>query len=362
LLVSPISKASAKQRAGRAGRTRPGKCFRLYTDESFKNDLPDNNYPEILRSNLANTVLQLKKLGIKDLVHFDFMDPPAPESLMRALELLNYLGALDDEGELTKVGQMMAEFPLEPPLAKMLLVSPQYNCSNEMMSLISMLSVPFCFIRPKDNTKQADDARAKFAHIDGDHLTLLNAYHAFKQKGEDQNWCYQNFINYRSLKAADDIRNQLKQLMAKMNLKLVSTDFNSSAYAENIKKSLIAGYFTHVAHLQRSGSYMTVKDNQILLIHPSSVLDHKPEWVVYHEFVLTTRNYIRTVTDIKGEWLFEIAPDYFKPSSVKNGETRKELERIEMEVIERKKRQQMATAQGDKRGDKMGDKKSRFSS
>lgn len=97
LLVSPISKASAKQRAGRAGRTQPGKCFRLYTEEAFEKNLIDNNYPEILRSNLASTVLMLKKLGIKDLVHFDFMDPPAPETLMRALELLNYLGALDDE-------------------------------------------------------------------------------------------------------------------------------------------------------------------------------------------------------------------------------------------------------------------------
>jgi pre-mRNA-splicing factor ATP-dependent RNA helicase DHX15/PRP43 len=97
LLVSAISKASAKQRAGRAGRTRPGKCFRLYTEKAFTKDLPDNTYPEILRSDLATVVLNLKKLGITDLVHFDFMDPPAPETLMRALELLNYLGALDDD-------------------------------------------------------------------------------------------------------------------------------------------------------------------------------------------------------------------------------------------------------------------------
>lgn len=108
LLVSPISRASAKQRAGRAGRTKPGKCFRLYTEKSFKEELIENNYPEILRSNLATTVLTLKKLGINDLVHFDFMDPPAPETLMRALELLNYLGALDDEGNLTPEGEKMA--------------------------------------------------------------------------------------------------------------------------------------------------------------------------------------------------------------------------------------------------------------
>jgi pre-mRNA-splicing factor ATP-dependent RNA helicase DHX15/PRP43 len=115
--VSPISKASAKQRAGRAGRTRPGKCFRLYTEKSYETEL-------------APIVLTLKKLNISDLVHFDFMDPPAPETLMRALELLNYLGALDDEGELTPEGTMMAEFPLDPQLSKVLLTAPKYNCVN----------------------------------------------------------------------------------------------------------------------------------------------------------------------------------------------------------------------------------------
>uniref|UniRef100_A0A0D3B734 RNA helicase n=1 Tax=Brassica oleracea var. oleracea TaxID=109376 RepID=A0A0D3B734_BRAOL len=134
LLVSPISKASAHQRSGRAGRTRPGKCFRLYTEKSFNNDLQPQTYPEILRSNLANTVLTLKKLGIDDLVHFDFMDPPAPETLMRALEVLNYLGALDDEGNLTRTGEIMSEFPLDPQMSKMLIVSPEFNCSNEILS------------------------------------------------------------------------------------------------------------------------------------------------------------------------------------------------------------------------------------
>ena len=112
LLVSPISRASSRQRAGRAGRTRPGKAFRLFTEQTFKSELQEQTYPEILRSNLSNTVLTLCKLGITDLVHFDFIDPPAPETLMRALELLNYLGALDDEGALTELGSNMAMFPL----------------------------------------------------------------------------------------------------------------------------------------------------------------------------------------------------------------------------------------------------------
>ncbi len=114
LLVSPISKASAQQRTGRAGRTRPGKCFRLYTEKDFMIELEEQTHPEILRSNLANTVLELAKLGVTDLVHFDYVDAPAPESLMRALELSNYLAAIDDDGALTPLGAIMADFPLDP--------------------------------------------------------------------------------------------------------------------------------------------------------------------------------------------------------------------------------------------------------
>lgn len=328
LLVSPISKASAHQRAGRAGRTQPGKCFRLYTEKSFHNDLQPQTYPEILRSNLANTVLTLKKLGIDDLVHFDFMDPPAPETLMRALEVLNYLGALDDEGNLTKLGEIMSEFPLDPQMGKMLVVSPEFNCSNEILSVSAMLSVPNCFVRPREAQKAADEAKARFAHIDGDHLTLLNVYHAYKQNQEDPNWCYENFVNQRALKSADNVRQQLVRIMTRFNLKLCSTDFNSRDYYINIRKAMLAGYFMQVAHLEKTGHYLTVKDNQVVHLHPSNCLDHKPEWVIYNEYVLTSRNFIRTVTDIRGEWLVDIAPHYYDLTNFPNCEAKRVLERL----------------------------------
>ncbi|WJX39018.1 RNA helicase [Trifolium repens] len=350
LLVSPISKASAHQRSGRAGRTQPGKCFRLYTERSFNNDLQPQTYPEILRSNLANTVLTLKKLGIDDLVHFDFMDPPAPETLMRALEVLNYLGALDDEGNLTKLGEIMSEFPLDPQMSKMLVVSPEFNCSNEILSISAMLSgshqqlcsldfmppvgmyhrilIPNCFIRPREATKAADEAKARFGHIDGDHLTLLNVYHAYKQNNEDASWCYDNFVNNRALKSADNVRQQLVRIMARFNLKLCSTDFNSRDYYVNIRKAMLAGYFMQVAHLERTGHYLTVKDNQVVHLHPSNCLDHKPEWVIYNEYVLTSRNFIRTVTDIRGEWLVDIAPHYYDLSNFPQCEAKRVLEKL----------------------------------
>ncbi|KFK35415.1 hypothetical protein AALP_AA5G281500 [Arabis alpina] len=371
LLVSPISKASAHQRSGRAGRTRPGKCFRLYTEKSFSNDLVAQTYPEILRSNLANTVLTLKKLGIDDLVHFDFMDPPAPETLMRALEVLNYLGALDDEGNLTKTGEIMSEFPLDPQMAKMLIVSPDFNCSNEILSVSAMLSVEFrlchqqslvwvlhthgshrlyasadlfhgplllykpivslvpnCFIRPREAQKAADEAKARFGHIDGDHLTLLNVYHAYKQNNEDPNWCYENFINNRAMKSADNVRQQLVRIMSRFNLRMCSTDFNSREYYINIRKAMLSGYFMQVAHLERTGQYLTVKDNQVVHLHPSNCLDHKPEWVIYNEYVLTTRNFIRTVTDVRGDWLVDVAPHYYDLTNFPNCEAKRVLEKL----------------------------------
>ncbi|KAJ0691657.1 putative RNA helicase [Helianthus annuus] len=328
LLVSPISKASAHQRSGRAGRTQPGKCFRLYTEKSFNNDLQPQTYPEILRSNLANTVLTLKKLGIDDLVHFDFMDPPAPETLMRALEVLNYLGALDDEGNLTKLGEIMSEFPLDPQMGKMLVVSPEFKCSNEILSIAAMLSVPNCFVRPREAQKAADEAKARFGHVDGDHLTLLNVYHAYKQNNEDQSWCYENFVNHRAMKSADNVRQQLARIMARFNLKLCSTDFNSRDYYINIRKAMLAGYFMQVAHLERTGHYLTVKDNQVVHLHPSNCLDRKPEWVIYNEYVLTSRNFIRTVSEVRGEWIVDIAPHYYDLENFPNCEAKRALEKL----------------------------------
>ncbi|KAJ3872749.1 P-loop containing nucleoside triphosphate hydrolase protein [Lentinula edodes] len=175
LLVSPISKASAQQRAGRAGRTRPGKCFRLYTEKDFISELEEQTHPEILRSNLANAVLELAKLGIKDLIRFDYLDAPASETLMRALELLNYLAALDDEGELTALGGVMAEFPLDPQLAKMLIVSPEFKVSNEILTITAMLSIPNVWLRLPNQRAAADQAKAMLTVPEGDHLTMLYA-------------------------------------------------------------------------------------------------------------------------------------------------------------------------------------------
>ncbi|KAL7274102.1 DEAH-box ATP-dependent RNA helicase prp43 [Rhizina undulata] len=333
LLVSPISKASAQQRAGRAGRTRPGKCFRLYTESAFKKELIEQTYPEILRSNLSNTVLELKKLGIDDLVHFDFMDPPAPETMMRALEELNYLACLDDDGNLTALGKMASEFPLDPALAVMLISSPEFSCSNEILSLTALLSVPQVFIRPATARKRADEMKALFAHPDGDHLTLLNVYHMFKSpqaQADPNNWCREHFLSLRSLQSADSVRSQLARVMERNGIEFVSTPFEDKNYYNNILRALCSGFFMQVAKRKSNGKqYVTVKDDQDVLIHPSTVLAQSSDWLIYNEFVLTTKSYIRTVTQIKPEWLLEIAPVYYDVPSFPKGEVKMALEKVE---------------------------------
>jgi len=172
----------------------------------------------------------------------------------------------------------------------MLFVSPKFICSNEILSITAILSIHNCFLRPKEAQEAAYAAKAQFAHIDGDHLTMLNVYHDYKQNNEDPTWCYNIFINTRALNSADNVREQLVCIMNRHNLKLCSTDFNSHDYYVNIRKARLAGDFLHAAEKERIGHYLTVKDNQIVHLHPSNCLDHQPEWVIYNGYVLTSIN------------------------------------------------------------------------
>ncbi|CAA7395462.1 unnamed protein product [Spirodela intermedia] len=322
LLINPISKASAMQRAGRAGRTGPGKCFRLYTAYNYQHDLEDNTVPEIQRTNLANVVLTLKSLGINDLVNFDFMDPPPSEALLKALELLFALSALNSRGELTKVGRRMAEFPLDPMLSKMIVASDKYKCSEEIISIAAMLSIGnSIFYRPKDKQVHADNARMNFHTGNvGDHLALLKVYESWRETDFSTQWCYENYIQVRSMKRARDIRDQLEGLLERVEIERTSNPNEADA----IKKAITSGFFYHTAKLQKTGAYRTVKNPQTVHIHPSSGLAQVlPRWVVYHEMVLTTKEYMRQVTEIKPDWLVEIAPHYYQMKDVEDDGSKK---------------------------------------
>ncbi|KAF4434329.1 ATP-dependent RNA helicase DHX8 [Fusarium austroafricanum] len=312
LIVTPISQAQANQRAGRAGRTGPGKCFRLYTEAAFESEMLPSPIPDIQRQNISNTILMLKALGINNLLQFDFMDPPPVNTMLTALEELYALGALDDEGLLTRLGHKMADFPMEPTLAKVLIISGELGCSDEMLSIVAMLSLANIFYRPKEKQTQSDQKKAKFHDPHGDHLTLLNVYNSWKQNGYSTPWCFENFIQARAMKRAKEVREQLIKIMQRHRHPVVSCGNKT----EQVRQALCAGFFRNSARRDPeagSGGYKTVIERTPVYIHPSSALFGKQaEWVVYHELVLTTREYMRWTTSIEAKWLIEAAPTFFK--------------------------------------------------
>lgn len=309
LVVSPISQAQANQRKGRAGRTGPGKCYRLYTESAFYNEMLPNTIPEIQRQNLAHTILMLKAMGINDLLNFEFMDPPPKNLMVRALEELFNLQALDDDGSLTELGVRMSQFPMEPELSRALLSSVNNNCSEDIITIISMLSVQNVFYRPKDKYQEADNKKARFHHPLGDHLTLLNVYNRWQQANCTEQFCTINYLHYRHLKRARDVRNQLVTLFSRFRLPVV----NSHGDSEAIRRTLVSGFFMNAAKRDSQVGYKTICGGTAVGIHPSSSLFGKEyQYVIYHSLVLTSREYMSQVTAIDPDWLVEYAPHFYK--------------------------------------------------
>jgi ATP-dependent RNA helicase DHX8/PRP22 len=311
LQVVPISQAQAKQRAGRAGRTGPGKCFRLYTENAFQSEMLPTTTPEIQRQNLSNTILMLKAMGINDLLNFDFMDPPATNTTLTALEGLYQLSALDDEGLLTRVGRRMADFPMDPALAKALLESSSSNCSEEMLTIVAMISgsqTQQIFHRPREKQQQADRAKAKFHDPHGDHLTLLNVYNAWRRQNRSRAWSQENYVQWKSLERVESVRKQLLEIFRRHRLTVVSCGRDTTA----VRKALVAGFFRNAARKVPEGNYLTEVEKTPVHLHPSSALFGKPaQNVIYHELVDTTKEYMHNVTVIEPKWLVESAPNFY---------------------------------------------------
>lgn len=326
LVVTPISQAQAKQRAGRAGRTGPGKCFRLYTEAAYQSEMLPTTIPEIQRQNLSHTILMLKAMGINDLLHFDFMDPPPTNTMLTALEELYALSALDDEGLLTRLGRKMADFPMEPALAKVLIASVDLGCSDELLSIVAMLSIQSVFYRPKEKQQQADQKKSKFHDPHGDHLTLLNVYNAWKKSNFNNAWCFENFIQARQIRRAQDVRQQLLGIMQRYHHKIVSCGRNTM----KVRQALCTGFFRNAARKDPTEGYKTLVEGTPVYMHPSSAMFGKPaEHVIYHTLVLTTKEYMHCTTGIEPKWLVEAAPTFFKVAPTDRLSKRKKAERIQ---------------------------------
>ncbi|KAI1397640.1 P-loop containing nucleoside triphosphate hydrolase protein [Hypoxylon fuscum] len=310
LQITPISQANAGQRAGRAGRTGPGKAFRLYTEKAFKDELYIQTIPEIQRTNLSNTVLLLKSLGVRDLLDFDFMDPPPQDTITTSLFDLWALGALDNLGELTDLGSKMNAFPMDPSLAKLLIMSEEYGCSEEMVTIVSMLSVPNVFYRPRERQEESDAAREKFFVPESDHLTYLHVYSQWKSNGFSDGWCTRHFLHPKSLRRAKEIRDQLLDIMKMQKMQMVScgTDWDI------IRKCICSGYYHQAAKVKGIGEYINLRTSVTVQLHPTSALyglGFLPDYVIYHELILTSKEYMSTVTSVDPHWLAELGGVFY---------------------------------------------------
>ncbi|XP_039144366.1 pre-mRNA-splicing factor ATP-dependent RNA helicase DEAH10 isoform X2 [Dioscorea cayenensis subsp. rotundata] len=326
LIIIPTSKAQAQQRSGRAGREGPGKCFRLYPESEF-GMLSDSTIPEIKRCNLANVVLQLKALGIDDIIGFDFMEKPSRMTIVKSLEQLFLLGALTDDYKLSDpIGHQMARLPLDPIYSKALILANEFKCLEEMLIVVSMLSVESIFYFPREKMEEARAARKSFSSPDGDHVTLVNVYRASaecldkskmvtsKDKTIEKNlkkWCIENFINSRSLRHARDIHSQIQGHVQHMGLSVTSCGDDMLQF----RRCLTAAFFLNAAMKQPDGTYRALASGQTVQIHPSSMLFRsKPECIVFNELVRTNHNYVRNLTRIDPLWLPELAPQYYASS------------------------------------------------
>ncbi|KAG5679728.1 hypothetical protein PVAND_009275 [Polypedilum vanderplanki] len=320
LVVTPASQATARQRAGRAGRIKNGKVYRLFTQEEYQK-LPNITAPEMRRADLSTTILTLKALGIDNILRFDFPSAPPAKNMLASIELLYALGAIDSEGNLTNDGLIMAELPLSPIHSKMLLESRELGCSDEILSIVSMMQVQQIFSYPKSGQGAitARRQRRNFEVAEGDLITYLNVYQAFVANGCTKEFCGQFCLMYRHLKRVVEIRNQLELMLTKQ----FKMKFNSTAASTTIiRRCICAAAFPFAAYLHHSGTYRMVRGDTEVNIHPTSCLytEKQPSWIVFGEVVHTTKLFVRDITTIESPWLLELAQHYYHKTSVRNNQ------------------------------------------
>lgn len=271
----------------------------------------ENNIPEIQRTNLANIVLLLKSLGVRNLLDFEFIDPPPQETLLNSMYQLWVLGGFDDAGQLTKIGMKMSQFPLDPSLAKMLIAAEPLGCSSEVLTIVSMLSVPSVFYRPKERSEEADASRERFFVGESDHLTLLHVFTQWKTNGYSDDWCTEHFVHPKAVRKAREVRSQLLDIMKTLRMQVITcgTDWDI------IRKCICSAYFHQSAKLKGIGEYQNLRTGMSCHLHPTSALfgrGYTPDYIVYHELVLTSKEYMQCVTAVDGNWLAELGPMFFR--------------------------------------------------
>ncbi|KAG9147645.1 hypothetical protein Leryth_015728 [Lithospermum erythrorhizon] len=323
--VVQISKVQANQRAGRAGRTRPGKCHRLYPSIVYNDDFLDATIPEIQRSSLAGCVLYLKSLDISDIdiLEFDYLDPPSAESLEDALRQLYLIEAIDEGGVITSLGRSMADLPLEPSLSRTLLEANELGCLPQALTVVAMLSAETSLL-PARSSKNTDKKRkTPPSNLPdgsgyGDHIQLLQIYEHWDETVYSTEWVKEHNLQVRGMLFVKEVRKQLSQIMQKIATGPLDVQQGrrwkeSQTEYRNLRKALCVGNANQLAErMMRHNGYKTLGlKSQLVQVHPSSVLQPDedgmlPNYVVFHELISTSRPYMRNVCSVEMRWVAPI--------------------------------------------------------
>lgn len=345
LLTVPISKASASQRTGRAGREAPGKCFRLYTENDYIK-LSQNTEPEIIRSEIVYPVLMLKRLGVDDILNWFWLENPGRSALIAALQQLYALNALSDSGKITDLGEQMAVLPVTPHLGAVLIQASKFGVLSTVMDIVACLSVDNLILTPPSEQRDVINAKRRETCTLGDRYgdlvmlkELFNIYNDISSSDERKIWCKSLAVSYKGFKNVLRIRKQISQYMDSMDGRKNEKERHSGVEDENkskdddttsssdddsnedeiepsvplnyelVLKSFLKGFITNTAIGMPDRSYRTVTSGDTISIHPSSLLfGKKIDAVMYIEHVYTMKGYARNVSAIKTDWLSEMAP------------------------------------------------------
>ncbi|XP_066491186.1 probable ATP-dependent RNA helicase DHX40 isoform X2 [Tiliqua scincoides] len=322
LEVVPISKSEALQRAGRAGRTASGICYRVYSKEFWEQCMPDHMVPEIRRTSLTSVILTLKCLAIHDVIRFSYLDRPEERRILEALKQLYQCGAIDRRGYVTRLGEFMVQFPLPPNLTCAVIKSASLNCEDLLLPIAAMLSVEKVFIRPGDPQRQQE---AELRHQElslqaggcNDFATLLNIFEQCKSSKSPSSWCRENWVHWRALKLAFSVEGQLREITSRLKqLPDFPREHFDGSRSEILRRCLCAGYFANIARRSIGNSFCTMDGHgSMVYIHPSSALrdqETQLEWILFHDVLVTSKVYVRTVCPVRYEWVKDLLPRLHK--------------------------------------------------
>ncbi len=317
LPVSKISKASCDQRKGRCGRVAPGLCIRLYSEEDF-NDRPQYTLPELKRSNLAEVILQMISLDLGDPEKFPFLDPPFKNAIKEGYRLLRELGAIDEKMRLTRRGRIMADLPIDPCIARIIIEAKENNCLREIKIISAALAIQDPRIRPADQEKEADAAHKAFIHPHSDFMVLLNIWNSFHDIQEGQkSWsklkkfCSTHYLSFQRMREWFDLHTQLSRIIERRE---GFEDNASEASYEQIHKSLLAGFLRNIARKKQGRLYQGTHNKELMIFPGSHQFTTGGQWLLAASFIETARLYALTVATIEPDWIESVAEHLCKYS------------------------------------------------